>query len=277
MKRIVVFFSALFLLAASVSLAQRTVGQQNFIQLKINNVVTGIDNLAITDALGPDNKMMHAASFDITLNDQEATRNIMAALQGVSTNKKGLELSFITINSNMEVMEVKTYSYTTVQEINLPQLDATSRSLVKAMVKIKAGSVQIQRGAGDKSTASSQMKSRNAAASNFKCTLGSLPCNRISKVGAVSIRPGDGQLQNFTIEVMGADATAWNQWFLTGAGGIKKEQGSIELLTPDLKVVLYTIILNDAEIISFSTTAGNGQQTIARATIGLRAKNLVIK
>ena len=78
------------------------------------------------------------------------------------------------------------------------------------------------------------------------------------------------------MEILATDGAAWNQWFLTGAAGLRKEKGNILLLAPDLKGVLCNFSLYDVEIVSYTGGSGN-QQTISRATIGLRLKGLVVK
>lgn len=277
MKRTIVFNLVLLLLCSQTIIAQKTIYQQSSYQLKLGTAVFGIENVLQTDALDASNRMVHTASFDIILNDNENTKAVIAALQNQS-KEKGLPVASIyTINSNHQATQEKQYSNITSQQVIIPALNAAEKSLLKATVKLTAANVQLVT-SGIQAVGTNIGKSANAIISNFHFVMGSLPCNRVSKLSSLSINPNDKQLQNFSVEVAAADATAWNQWFLSGAGGLKKEQGYIELLAPNLKDILYTIQLADVDIVSFSSaSAASGAQTIPRATVGLRVRKATIK
>ncbi|WP_462254777.1 hypothetical protein [Ferruginibacter sp.] len=269
-------FITIMLLHANKTAAQKTSYTQSLIQLTIEGNSISTDNLAITDALGPDNKMIHTASFDITLSNSEVTKSIISSFQSSMKKNKTAQLLFTTINFNGDIQEERTYINTSILEMQLPQLDATAKVTLKIKIKIKAESVQVKQG-DDKAISKIGAKSTSAIASNFRIKLGSLPTNRISKISGMSIVQADGPLQNFSLDVSVVDAAPWNEWFLTGAGGVKKEYGTIELLSPDFKTVLITIQLMDVEIISYSQTNNSNQQALAKANIGLRTKSVSIK
>ena len=273
MKR-TIFFSLIFLLLCSQTIiAQKSIYQQSFYQLRLATAVVGIENVVITDALDASNKIVHTASFDMLLLDNESSRLVLSSFQ----NKMATPISIYTCNINREISEEKVYTNVTVQEIVLPALNASDRSVVKATVKISAGTVEIVK-AGGKALGIASKGYSNTIVSNFRVVMGILPCNKIYKLTSVSIRPGDKLTQNLNIEMSAVDATQWNEWFLTGAGGVKKEQGYIQLLAPDLRGVMYTIQLTDVDIVSFSiSSATSAPQAMQRATIGLRVRKVSIK
>jgi len=277
MKKVTQYsFSFLLLLVLSLSvIAQKTsTYAQSTTQLQLEKNSIQVDNFSFTDALGPENQLQHTASFDITLSDDAATQNILRSLQVYTKEQAGRQLNFVTLNYAGETLQERLFDNAIVEEILFNALDAASKSLFKATVKIRAGSVKIQKG-GTKIDLGPRNK-RRALSSFFSLTLGSLPTTRVSKISGLSIKPGDGSYTNLTIEILATDGAAWNQWFLTGAAGLRKEKGNILLLAPDLKGVLCNFSLYDVEIVSYTGGSGN-QQTISRATIGLRLKGLVVK
>jgi hypothetical protein len=276
MKRTTLFSLILLLFCNLTIIAQKNINQQIFNQLRIDKAVIGIENMVLTDALDANNKMVHTASFSFTLNDDQATRIIIDALQSGAKDKWAL--SFYTINSAMQVTAEKLYTGIVLLEMNLPAFDGASSGAIKVTVKISAVNVQLMP-AGGTTQIDPKLKVRNPVFINyFSFGMGSLPCTRISKISSISIKPADKQLQTqtFTIEMAGVDGSTWNQWFLTGAGGNKKEQGYIQLLSQmDMKTVVFTILLNDTDIMSYSTATG--AQNKQRTTIGLRVRKVSIK
>lgn len=277
MKKTTLFSLTLFLLSAltvSVFAQKTTTYAQSTTQLQLEKNNIQVENLSFTDALGPENQLQHTASFDFFLSDDAATQNILRILQVYTKEQASRQLNFVTLNYAGDPIQERFYDHAVVEEILFNALDATTKAPFKATVKIRAGSVKIQKG-GTRPELAPRNK-RRAFTANFSISLGNLPTARVAKISGMSIKPGDGSYTNLTIEVMAIDGAAWNQWFLTGAAGLRKEKGNILLLAPDLKGVLCNFSLYDVEIVSYTGGSGN-QQTISRATIGLRLKGLAVK
>jgi len=277
MKKSIQYILAILLLSVinvSVMAQKTTTYAQSTIQLQLEKNNIQVENLSFTDALGPENQLQHTASFDFMLTDDAATQNILRMLQVYTKEQTSRQLNFVTINYAGETLQERYYDNAVVEEILFNALDATSKAPFKTTVKIRAGSVKIQKG-GNRIDLGLKNK-RRAFSSNFSLSLGSLPTARVTKISGLSIKPGDGSYTNLTVEVMAMDGAAWNQWFLTGAAGLRKEKGNILLLAPDLKGVLCSFSLYDVEIISYTGGSGN-QQAVSRATIGLRLKGLAVK
>ena len=278
MKRF--YFLLLLLFINFIAAAQLNISYQ----LRVNNASIAIENSVFTDALGSDNKIQHSASFEIVLNNNDATNAIITAIQDAATPQPliktretaasaTLQLVFTKIDSRIGVTEEKSYSGILLDEIKLPNLNAADQSAARVTVKLRATTVTAMP-AGGKAASTGNAHNINIPVSNFMLTMGTLPCRKVTKISSISIKPADNALQNFTVEISGADAAPWNQWFTTGAGGTKKEQGKIDLLASDFKTVVMTIQLSNVEIVSYSiSNTGN----IARATVGLRGRAAVVK
>ncbi len=277
MKKTTLFNLSLLLLSfltvpASAQKTTNYTQSSTVLQLEKNSIQ--VDNLIFSDVLGPENQLQHTASFEFPLADDAATQNILRNLQVYTREKSMRQMNFVTINYAGDPLQERFYESVVVEEITFNALDAASMTLFKATVKIRAGSVKIQKG-GTKPDPVTKNK-RRALSANFRISLGNLPTTRVAKISGLSIKPGDGSYTNLTIEVLAMDGAAWNQWFLTGAAGLRKEKGNIQLFAPDLKGVLYSFPLYDVEIVSYTVGSGN-QQAISRATIGLRLRGLTLK
>lgn len=260
----------------SINVAAQKTAQyaQTTTQLQLDKNSIQVDNFSFSDVLGPENQLQHTASFDFVVSNDAANQNILRLLQIYIKEKASRQLTFVTVNYIGEPLQERSYDNAVVEEINFSVLDAVSKSAFKANVRIRAGAVKLQKGG----TSSVLVKNKTATAisSNYSVTIGNLPTARVTKISGLSIKPDAGQYSNFTIEVVAVDGAAWNQWFLTGAAGLKTEQGNIRLLAGNLKDILMTIYLMDVEIISYSVASGN-QQGIGKATIGLRLKGMAVK
>lgn len=243
----------------------------NLLQLENNTVF--IENFSFTDQLNESGQMQHTAIFELSMNNDPVSHTILENLQ-VALKERGRACTFISLNSTNQVSQSRLYENLVVEEITLPVWDATSNIPARARIKLRAGGVSILK---ENAKFSIPVRTKNLSlCSNFALSLGSLPCTRVMKISGLTIKPGTTQVQNFTIELSAIDGAAWNQWFLTGAGGIKKEQGYIRLFAANLKDVNYTLSLMDVEITSYTASSAN-QQGVARVTIGLRVKGVAIK
>lgn len=277
MKKTTLFNLSLLLLSlltVPVSAQKTTNYTQSTIVLQLEKNNIRVDNLIFSDALGPENQLQHSASFEFSLADDAATQNILRILQVYTKEKSMRQMNFVTTNYAGDPLQERFYDNVVVEEILFNELDAASMAPFKATVKIRAGSVKIQKG-NAKPDLVIKTK-RRALTANFSISLGNLPTTRVAKISGLSIKPGEGAYTHLTLEVLAMDGAAWNQWFLTGAAGQRKEKGNIQLLAPDLKGVMFSFPLYDVEIISYSVGSGN-QQAISRATIGLRLKGLAVK
>lgn len=262
-----------FILAACINTMALAQNSSNV--LTVNSINIPADRLSITDSIAPDNKPVYMASFDIAVKDAEDTKSVIVQLQTWLQENKMASLSLSLLNRNFEVAEERLYSNVSIQEIAWPAADAASRSAAKISVKIKAGALQINYDTKNKIQVA-PVRAVAALISSYRFQLGILPANRVSAISGLS---AGKSTQEFTIEVSMADAREWNQWLAAakkGPGSPKKEQGSIALLTPDLKNTIMELGLKEVSIISYNVNSNSNDQSIARANIRLRAQSVTI-
>ena len=176
----------------------------------------------------------------------------------------------------MEVMEERTWNSVTISEIILPEIEASARATAKIRIKIKAGTASLKYDTKTKISISKTEPQRSVVTSAYRFNAGRLPGIRISKISSMTIGSNSGEPVAFFIELSLLESKEWADWFMTGAGGIKKEPCTLELLSPDMKNTILEINLGDLEIISYSTSYSSNQQTIQRVKIGLRTQSISI-
>jgi hypothetical protein len=245
--------------------------------LTLGKSTTTIDNLVIADSIGTGNTVVYTAEFDIIPNGASETKSVLSELLTTCAQRNTIAVLVLSrVNTNMEVMEERTWNSVTISEIILPEIDASARATAKIRIKIKAGTASLKYDTKTKISMSKTEPQRSAVTSAYRFNAGRLPGIRISKISSITIGSNSGEPVAFFIELSLLESKEWADWFLTGAGGIKKEPCTLELLSPDMKNTILEINLGDLEIISYSTSYSSNQQTIQRVTVGLRTQSISI-
>lgn len=245
--------------------------------LSIGSNSTSIDNLTILDSLDAENKIAFTAGFEIVPNTLSQTKFLLNELLTASTQKiKLAAIVLSTVNNNLELIEERNWKNVTVLEIYFPEMDATQRATAKIRIRIKAETATVTYDMKSKFTTSKSEPARVPLVSNYSLHAGGLPGNRVSKISAIHIDNNNNLPLTFNIELPVTEAKEWNDWFMTGPGGIKKELLSLELLGQDMRTSIMEINLGDVEITSYATGYSSKQQTLQRVTIGLRTQGISI-
>lgn len=245
--------------------------------LTLGNSTTTIDNLVIADSINPGNSVLYTAEFDIIPNGASETKSVLSELLTTCAQRNTIAVLVLSrVNTNMEVMEERTWNSVTISEIILPEIEASARATAKIRIKIKAGTASLKYDTKTKISISKAEPQRSVVTSAYRFNAGRLPGIRISKISSMTIGSNSGEPVAFFIELSLLESKEWADWFMTGAGGIKKEPCTLELLSPDMKNTILEINLGDLEIISYSTSYSSNQQTIQRVKIGLRTQSISI-
>lgn len=245
--------------------------------LTLGKSTTTIDNLVITDSIGTGNKVVYTAEFDIIPNNANETKLLLSELFTACMKRNVIAILILSrVNTNMEVMEERTWNSVTISEIILPEIDASAKVTAKIRIKIKAEKASLKYDTKAKISMSKTEPQRAAVTSAYRLNAGRLPGIRISKISSMTIESNSSEPVAFFIELSSLESKEWADWFMTGAGGIKKEPCTLELLSPDMKNTILEINLGDLEIISYSTSYSSNQQTIQLVTIKLRTRTISI-
>lgn len=191
---------------------------------------------------------------------------ITAMLNGTPQRKSG---SIIYADFDYKIRRRLDFRDALISEVTIPALDGASKEAGYLKIVISPESTTQTTAAGDLKTGING-KQKTWQASNFRFNIDGVETKRVSKVDSFTIKqgiieansgetresvkvPGRLEYPNLTVEFSEADIQSWQTWFddfvVAGNNSDDQErQGSIELLTPDLKASLLTLRLRSLGI-----------------------------
>lgn len=196
---------------------------------------------------------------------------IMGTLDQTNLRKSGY---VVACSVDCQATAFRHFNNALITEITIPKLDTTRKD--NAFFAIKIDPEEITFKDGDKSVLAGVINTRNKRwlCSNFRMRLGDLPCTRVSKIDAFTIKQhamletsGDFrvsgreitklEIPNLKISFAEADIKPWAAWFdefvVKGQNGQENElSGVIEFLDPSLSEVLGSVDLRQVGIFSLS-------------------------
>ncbi len=133
-------------------------------------------------------------------------------------------------------------------EVDFPALDAADKSVYYTHLVLQPEAVR--RSPGSQAVvASVAVPTHPQVLGNFRVTVGALPCGRVSKVGALTVKTGPSGLSisNLVLTISGGDLKSWQDWqdaSMKTASNEKPElsdaqekTGMIEMLASDMTTV----------------------------------------
>ncbi len=197
---------------------------------------------------------------------------ITATFNGLPGRADGRDGAIILADHNYKARRRVDFIEALITEIKFPALDAANGKEIGYFdVTLSPGSVNLSPGSG--STVSTPRKAKNWLTSNFKVTLGKLPCNRILRVdpivvtqklveeehghGHYDVAPQRIEYSNIVLTISEADKNQWEEWYekflIDGKNSDGDElQGTIEGFDANLKTVLLTIDLEHVGLKRFN-------------------------
>jgi hypothetical protein len=177
--------------------------------------------------------------------------------------QKNIEIQ--ACNFNHQVESVRALNDCYIEEISLPALDGSSKDAAYLSVKVVPTTIRFEKGTGAEIKGDENLKSKDFLCSNFKISIGDLPCDRIAKCGAIKWsqkivkdevgafrepmrEPAALEVGDIELDISQADIEAWQAWHksfvIDGCCSDGDElSGSITLLGPDMTTELLTIDL----------------------------------
>lgn len=155
-----------------------------------------------------------------------------------------------------------------ISEIGLPALDASSREAGSFSIKISPGTSTY--GSDFKGTVPIGKIKKRWVNSNFRLKLGDLPCERVSKIDAITIKQktvetavnggreievqgAKTEISDLNLVISAVDIKPWNNFYeesFVSGREVEPLKGSLEILSPDLKP-LFTLQLEGVALRSF--------------------------
>ena len=174
-------------------------------------------------------------------------------------------------------------------ETIIPKCDASSKDPALIRLRIKPGSIKIQKGGGQLIQPKT-IAEKAFLASNFKFELGDLPCARVATIDSISVKKNETRkpqiysmaagkannqldIDNIFLSISSADFSPWLEWhknFLVDGNHLPSDElsGRLVFLGPNLRDELLAFKLQGVGIFSIERKMVAGNQ-ISRFNVGL--------
>jgi hypothetical protein len=223
---------------------------------------------------------------------------IKTALGSVGSAHSG---TFKTADFNGKVRATRSFSNALLTEFTVPNLDASNREAGIFDIAFEAERVTWGPGSGE-TLAPALVQQKTWVTSNFKITIGDLPCSRVAKVdaftwrspvaaggvglprGVSALQAGRASVPDLSLSISAADYPAWQaaakKWFIDGACLEANEmRGRISLLGPTMKdsdelgaIELYNVGFKRFD----HEEAVSGSDQVARFTVVLYVERMAL-
>jgi hypothetical protein len=249
----------------------------------------------VTNKLGPDNiEKKHVAKvgwedfkFDVGIGmGQGCYEWIRAAFRKTFITKQAI---LTAADFNHKATSEMSLIDCLITEITIPALDGSSKDAAYFSISAKPERVRHAKAGGQDIRAKIGPVQKAFLCSNFRLELGSLPCNRVSKIGAMTLKcsvvaddigifrestihPAHVTIPGIEVDVSYADYDAWNkaahEWFVNGKHLEGDEMtGRIVFLDPNMKDELGEITLEGVGWETFkSQDLEGGSEKMKRCT-----------
>lgn len=208
--------------------------------------------------------------------------------------------SIALIDATGKVAGERMFTDALLTELSIPALDAASKepvALKAAFVCANAELIAAKPGSGKTAAPAAGKGGKLPISSNFKVTMDGLDATRVARVDPIVIKtpaiettsgasrtishqPGAVDFGVVRLAIAESGATPWIEWFNESAkqGKNIRKNGSITLLTADLKTELLSIALTDVMIVGVTPRAfGPGAAGEGQVLIDLKPGRIELK
>lgn len=198
------------------------------------------------------------------------------------------------VDLNGKIKAYRHFRDALLEEITVPAMDGSSKDAAVFALTIQPETITYAD--GDNAAVPSSPPQKPWLSSNFRFKLGDLPCNRVAKVEAFTIRqeifesasgtsrvstkqPAGVDFPNLKVTFSAADVGPWQDWFndlvITGNTG-KELKGSLEFLGADMNTVVGGIDFLRVGIFALHEEKSTGQDAVARYVAELYAEKMTL-
>jgi len=205
-----------------------------------------------------------------------------------------------TADVNFRQRSLLAFEEALLTAVTLPRLDAASKESGAFDIEFEPARVRLAKGDGSDIRHVHGSKQQPWVCSNFRFSLGTLPCARVASIESFTWRcaatpdamgvvspptqhPVAAVVPDLRISISQADYDAWAQaaraWFIDGRHQEGDEMdGVITLLTPDLQTPLGEIVLGNVGFNRFSQLpAADGSDALYRFTVDLYVERMSLR
>jgi hypothetical protein len=259
----------------------------------------------VTNKLGPDNVATKSIS---TLKFEPFTVNvgismgkglyewIKASLDKAHIRKNGY---IVSADYDYKAQQYRHFRDALITEVTFPALDAASKDSAFITVKFQAEEINYAKGDDAVLKGNLNAKQKKWLPSNFRVSLGDLPCAKVTKVDSFTIKQGtvedpvgefrvnqwaptNMEYPNLKLTISSADIEPWMKWFddfvIKGNNGQEKElQGQIEFLDPSRTKTLGSVQLMNCGIFKLTNEKLEADKSaVSRFVVELYCEKMAI-
>ena len=208
--------------------------------------------------------------------------------------------ALVTTDYNFREVSRLNFFHALVSEIAFPALDAASKDAAKLTVKLAPEYTRSVKGAGGGSAKVDQQRQKRWLPSNFRLKIDGIDCTKVSKIAPLVVKqtivsdtvgelreaekaPAHLEVPDLIVTVAeshAGDFVTWHQDFVVNGHNAQNNEknGTLELLTPDMGTVLFTIGLFNLGIYKLALEPiRSGSENIRRVTAAMYCEQMTFK
>jgi hypothetical protein len=169
-----------------------------------------------------------------------------------------------------------------IREVRFPALDASSKAPARLTIIVAPVSAKRAKGTGQPATAMGPQSKRRVLASSFRLSIDDVTCERVIAIRPITIRQnivekrvGNGdrrfepegglEVGELVVSIPGVDGDGFIEWindFVVDGGwqSANEKTGKLELLSSDLKTVVFTMTFAGLGIFGLQQESGDAQR-----------------
>lgn len=200
-------------------------------------------------------------------------------------------------NFDHKVQAVRVFNDAYVKKVTVPACDGSSKEPGYFTIEIDPITIRYEKGTGAEIKGDENVGSKKWLCSNFRFSLGGLPCDRVAKIDSFSWEqgivkdevgafrepmkePAMLKIPNLKLTISMADLDPWSEWhksFVIDGKCTDADEltGSLTFLGPDLQEELATITFEHVGIISLEQEGVEAnKEDVARFTVELYCEEM---
>jgi hypothetical protein len=224
---------------------------------------------------------------------------IDAMLAGKAARKNG---AVVAADFNRKVLRQAEFQDALLTEFKIPACDATAKDPAYLSIKFAPESTKWTDGAAETLPPPNVSKQKSWNPANFRVKIGDLPCSRVTKIDAFTIKqgtvglspgqsreytkePGKLEIPNLKITIAAVDLEPWADWHddFVIKGNCQQDKelgGQLEFLAPNMQDVLLTLDFKHLGIFKLTELPEPSAQTTAHVrvfTVDLYVETMELK
>jgi hypothetical protein len=257
----------------------------------------------VSNDLGPDNVQKKHVS-NIKWTPAKATIGIGMGKEMYEWIKAAFDKGYVTKNGqftsadfNYKAQSILTFQNALITSVTVPKLDGSSKDAAYFDVEMEAEMVRWAKGGGEDIRGKIGPKQKAWLCSNFRLTMGGLPCERVGSIDSFTWKcavasdqigtvreptkhPAKVTVPDLKFSISMADYQPWadaaKKWFVDGEHEEQHElTGSIEFLNPNMKDVIGSIELQNCGFKKFTRgEATANDEKIARFDVEMYCEKM---